>query len=143
MTEAAGPELAQTESSRPDGRFPLLPAGIFLCCALLWNPQALFQPGKTGYLPLFTPDALAFLAAGLVFCAPKFPVLRKFMLGAACGFALLLTGQFIRHYPGCWTFARLGDGLWWIALPALAYVYAPAFRKRTGPPFRSIPRRAR
>ncbi|MBO4647180.1 MAG: O-antigen ligase family protein [Lentisphaeria bacterium] len=130
MTEAAGPELAQTESCRPDSeRFSLLVAALFLCCALLWNPQALFQPGKTGNLPLFTPNALAFLAAGLVFCAPKFPALRKFMLVAAGGFAVLLTGQFIRHYPGCWIFVQFGDGLWWIALPALAYVYAPAFRK--------------
>ena len=130
MTEAAGPELAQTGPCRPDSeRFPLLPAALFLCCALLWNPQLLFQPGKTGNLPLFTPNALAFLAAGLVFCAPKFPMLRKFMLVAAGGSVLLLTGQFIRHYPGCWTFAQFGDGLWWIALPALAYVYAPAFRK--------------
>ena len=130
MTDSAGPELAQTERSRPDdGRCPLLPAALFLCCALLWNPEALAQPGKTGYLPLFTPNALAFLAAGLVFCAPKFQAMRKFMIAAACGFALLLTGQFIRHYPACWTFAQFGDGLWWIALPALAYVYGPAFRK--------------
>jgi len=130
MTEAAGPELMQAGNPSPDdSRGALFPAALFLGCALLWNPGSLVRPGTTGYLPLFTPVALAFLAAGLVFCAPKFQAVRKFMIGAGCGFALLLTGQFIRHYPGCWTFAQFGDGLWWIALPALAYVYGPAFRK--------------
>ena len=101
---------------------------LFLFCAMLWNPGIYMTLEKAPYLPFFTVGALTFAAIGLLFSAPGFRPLRKFMLITGCAFGLLITGQLLVHASSL-TLARIGEAFWWLAIPALAYTHDKSFRK--------------
>ena len=116
------PDLKQQKRS-------FLLTSLFLFCSMLWNLGIYTVLDRARYLPFFTAGALAFLALGMIVQAsPEFQPMRRFMLIAATGFGLVMLVQILMHVPGL-TLARVGEMLWWIVIPALAYTHCRAFRK--------------
>lgn len=114
-------------------RLTFLPGAVFLLCALLWNPTLYSHPGGGWDLQVFTAGALGLIAGGLLLCAftrtmQTFVRLKPWAKAALGGFFLLVLGHFLLHYPR-WTIAQFGEGMIWIAVPALVCAQERFFRK--------------
>ncbi|MBR4664246.1 MAG: O-antigen ligase family protein [Lentisphaeria bacterium] len=123
MTEPA--EITQETSQQ---KISFLLCGFFLICAMLWNPGIYTSLGKASYLPFFTPAALSFLAAAVLFFGPEKPQFPKYIVIAVSGFCLIVLGQFCMHVSR-WSIAQGGESLWWVAIPALACAHRKSFRQ--------------
>ena len=119
----------ETDSGTKKQKISFRLCSFFLFCALLWNPAIFTSLGKAAYLPFFTIGALAVLALGIIVQAPpEFRPIRKFMFTAEIAFCLMLPGQILMH-ASCLTLAKVGEMLWWIVIPTLAYTHSRSFRK--------------